>query len=55
MMKRMMVLALALAVSGCATATTAPVKSKCFDGSGRAVCKFTPLPELWQEAVTANV
>ena len=54
MMKRMMVLALALAVSGCATATTAPVKSKCFDGSGRAICKFKPLPALWQEAAADN-
>lgn len=23
-----------------------PVSSKCFDASGRAICKFKPLPEL---------
>lgn len=54
MMKRMMVLALALATSGCAGTASAPVKSRCFDGSGRAICKFKPLPELWQERVADN-
>ena len=54
MMKRMMVLALALAISGCAGTASAPVKSRCFDGSGRAICTFKPLPELWQEAVAEN-
>ena len=54
MMTRMMVLALALAISGCAGTASAPVKSRCFDGSGRAICTFKPLPELWQEAVAEN-
>lgn len=55
MMKLVMMLTLALAVSGCATTTSAPVKSRCFDGSGRPTCKFKPLPQLWQEAVAENV
>lgn len=54
MMKLVMGLTLALAVSGCAGTTSAPVKSKCFDGSGRAICKFKPLPQLWKEAVEEN-
>lgn len=54
MMKLVMMLTFALAVSGCAAGTSAPVKSRCFDGSGRPICKFTPLPELWSEAVAEN-
>lgn len=54
MMKLVMMLALALAVSGCAAGTSAPVKSRCFDGSGRPICKFEPLPQLWKEAVADN-
>lgn len=31
-----------------ACGTVQPAKSNCFS-NGRAVCKFTPLPEVWAE------
>lgn len=56
-MKRIALLILLTAsVSGCAAGTSAPVRSQCFDNSGRPTCSFKPLPELWQEArASANV
>lgn len=55
MKRRLVVLVLALVASGCASTTTTPVKGRCFDQSGRPICDFTPLPQLWQEAGVPNV